>query len=262
VAGCTLSALVDAVVQLQFPLRSLLTARKMNDISHTHEKVAAWPTFGGASTSAHYCGPDHVPHRDKTVWIWEMRGPCRSLNEGHTSYVRAITFSPDGELVGSASEDKMLRVWEVATGSCTRILKSHTSYVSAIVFSLDNRLVASVSFDNTVRVWEVATGSCRSVPEGYTSSTNAIAFSPDEYLFRIDRGDITLPKTLALSSLVRTCQSSDIFIWDQWTFLNQERLLLLPSEYQPTCSIVYKDVVCLGHSSGQITLLRLYMSRT
>ncbi|KAI2474660.1 WD40 repeat protein [Pyrenophora tritici-repentis] len=88
---------------------------------------------------------------------------CRSVLEGHSDGVSAVVFSPDGQLVASASWDSTVRVWETATGQCRSVLEGHSDWVNAVVFSPDGQLVVSASEDRTVRVWETATGQCRSV---------------------------------------------------------------------------------------------------
>jgi WD40 repeat protein len=106
--------------------------------------------------------------------------------------VNAVVFSPDGQLVASASWDSTVRVWETATGQSRRVLEGHSGWVRAVVFSPDGQLVASASEDSTVRVWETATGQSRSVMEGYSDEVGAVVFSPDGQLVASASADSTV----------------------------------------------------------------------
>ncbi|ABW33415.1 NB-ARC domain-containing protein [Acaryochloris marina] len=98
---------------------------------------------------------------------------------GHTSNVRGVSISPDGQTVVSASYDHTLKVWDLATGEEQRTLTGHTSPVEGVSISPDGQTVVSGSLDNTLKVWDLATGEEQRTLTGHTSPVEGVSISPD-----------------------------------------------------------------------------------
>lgn len=77
--------------------------------------------------------------------------------DGHTAAINMATYSPDGQTIATASDDKTLRIWN-ADGTLARKLEGHTDEAWRVIYSHDSKRVLSSSKDGTARIWEVATG--------------------------------------------------------------------------------------------------------
>ncbi len=99
--------------------------------------------------------------------------------QGHTGFILALAFSPDGKRALSGSEDATVRLWEVATGREVRPLEGHSGDVLAVAFSPDGKRALSGGMDRTVRLWDLTSGRELRRLEGHTERVSSVAFSPD-----------------------------------------------------------------------------------
>lgn len=53
------------------------------------------------------------------LWDFNQTYECVKTMHGHDHNVSSVAFSPSGDIVYSASRDKTIKAWEVATGYVT-----------------------------------------------------------------------------------------------------------------------------------------------
>ncbi|MEH1823517.1 MAG: serine/threonine-protein kinase [Nostoc sp.] len=99
--------------------------------------------------------------------------------KGHSSDVNSVAFSPDGTTLGSASDDKTIKLWNIASGEAIRTLEGHTNWIWAVAFSPDSKTLASGSADKTIKLWNVKTGKLIRTLQGHSDGVTSVAFSPD-----------------------------------------------------------------------------------
>jgi len=123
---------------------------------------------------ASVCGWD-FNRSGPSVALWDVAsgGPVRQF-KGHLREVNAVAFSPDGQTIATGSDDKTLRLWDVATGTELRSITAASS-VEAVAFSGDGKRIAGQTVGDIV-VWETATGKSLATMGAWVY---AVAFSPD-----------------------------------------------------------------------------------
>jgi WD40 repeat protein len=99
--------------------------------------------------------------------------------KGHTGWIAALAFSPDGKTLASGSGDHTVNLWDAATGQVKHTLKGHTDYVAAVAFSKDGALLATGSFDGTAKIWDAAKQQEKFTLRGHRGVVMAVAFSAD-----------------------------------------------------------------------------------
>ncbi|MEH2319147.1 nSTAND1 domain-containing NTPase, partial [Nostoc sp.] len=85
--------------------------------------------------------------------VYESFGKENKTLTGHTARVRSVSFSPDGKMMASASDDNTVKLWNRYSGKQINTLTGHTARVRSVSFSPDGKMMASASDDNTVKLW-------------------------------------------------------------------------------------------------------------
>ncbi|MFN6515490.1 MAG: protein kinase domain-containing protein [Nostoc sp. CreGUA01] len=98
---------------------------------------------------------------------------------GHSSSVNSVFISPDGKTLASGSDDKTIKLWNLATGEQIRTLTEHSNSVNSVAISPDGKTLATGSDDKTIKLWNLATREQIRTLTRHSSSVNSVAISPD-----------------------------------------------------------------------------------
>jgi WD40 repeat protein len=187
-----------------------------NKISHQYDTAVFNQVLGAADQHqlndpslsaqlalvAHHLRPNDNQVRARLLATQNM--PLATQLTGHRGIVRKVTFSPDGNLLASASWDNTIRIWDTSNPNdpqpVGQPLREHTGFVTSVAFSPDGRTLASSSRDNTVRLWDLTT------PTDVKELTSPLAGSGDFYRVAFSPDG----RTLAAASDDRTVQLWDV----------------------------------------------------
>jgi WD40 repeat protein len=101
----------------------------------------------------------------------------RTQFTGHQGSVNSASFSPDGQRLVTASDDRTAQLWDTK-GNRLVVLKGHQGSVNSASFSPDGQRLVTASDDRTAQLWDTK-GNRLVVLKGHQGSVNSASFSPD-----------------------------------------------------------------------------------
>lgn len=95
------------------------------------------------------------------VWDCDTGTPMHTL-KGHTSWVLAVSYSPNGAIIATGSMDNTVRLWDAKKGQALGgPMRGHTKWITSLAWEpyhlqeSGSPRLASASKDSTVRIWQI-----------------------------------------------------------------------------------------------------------
>ena len=70
--------------------------------------------------------------------------------------VLCLALSKDGKFLAAGGCDRIVRVWETATGKLAQTIENHADWVLGVAFTADGKHLLTAGRDKTAKVWDLA----------------------------------------------------------------------------------------------------------
>lgn len=125
----------------------------------------------GGAPKAHGDAPAVDGANDKTVLV-------QVLGDADDS-ILALGVSPDGKKLAAGGCDRLVRVWDLATGKLEHAIENHADWVFAVGFSADGKYLITGSRDKTAKVWDLTAKESLVTFPDHQNGVYAVAITPD-----------------------------------------------------------------------------------
>ncbi|MBE2281339.1 MAG: WD40 repeat domain-containing protein [Ignavibacteriaceae bacterium] len=94
----------------------------------------------------------------------------------HSSSINCLALDPHNSLLFSGGSDKIIKIWDNASGKLISNLKGHKGKINSISVNPFNNTIASGSSDNTIKIWDFQTGKILKEIKEHFETVNGVSF--------------------------------------------------------------------------------------
>ncbi|MCB0065046.1 MAG: AAA family ATPase [Caldilineaceae bacterium] len=122
---------------------------------------------------------------------------------GYFGAVLAVAFSPDNQLLATATTDGDIQLWRTSDGQLAGVCHGNGRWIWTIAFHPNGQLLVSGSADRQVRIWDIgdfylvrpampSAGVPIRTLQGHTNAIFSVTYSPDGHLLASGSADGTI----------------------------------------------------------------------
>lgn len=93
----------------------------------------------------------------KLIW-WSVRSERAAVDrkfDAHAGWIRAVAISPDGTTLASVGNDKVVRLWNMATGEQIEELVGHERQIFSVQFHPDGVWLMTADLLGKIHIWNM-----------------------------------------------------------------------------------------------------------
>ncbi|ETO05236.1 G-protein beta WD-40 repeats containing protein [Reticulomyxa filosa] len=163
---------------------------------------------------------------DKIIFKYAKTFTLAKILQGHADEVRSVRFSADDSKIVSTSEDKTIRIWDVASGKQIRTFRGHDDFIYYAEFSLDGNTIVSCSYDRTIRLWNMKSGKEIMKLEIHLYTPMYVSFSSDgKYIVSGSSDNIVRLWNANSGKEIKTFEGHLGYAWDVHFSPNNQMIL-------------------------------------
>lgn len=174
--------------------------------------------------------------------------------DGHTRAIEDLQFSPDGTMLATASWDRTVKLWDVASGELLSNIP-HDFGVNRVAFSPTEPIIATGALNGKVRLWDYQTGADKVILTSHDADLSALTFdTTGQLLFSGSRDSRIFMHDTRSGQLLNRIEEHNGTIWDMKISPDNRYLASGDSEGMIYISSIVPEESCVGQTTRETNL--------
>jgi len=165
------------------------------------------------------------------VKLWSMEGKLvKTFLPIHKEQVKGLDFSPDGQIIASASLDATIQLWNIKNGKLLTTINDKDAAFYGVRF-IDSQTIASASGDGSIKLWSLNGKLLKPPLEGHANKVLYLDVSRDGKTIASTSADGTVKLwSRVASKALKTLEHPASLVVNQVSFRHDSKMIALAGE--------------------------------